>query len=214
MKLKEIASRFVRYIFTLVIFIGLACSSDDNVVDEDNLINGNSSFTVNLDNEQWSADMVYITTTGGPDFWEEDDDRFYFVTISAIKFLGDFEDSENAEFFNITFIVPEHKFSDPKGTYLAPPPETSDEAGYSVGHYATTTDNISFISIDPLDDSRFVGKTNITGFEIGSQTLLGEGYVSLSGTFEYELFGWEANTGEFIKKEAKEGSFQITNQFF
>lgn len=75
-----------------------------------------------LDGVPWKADVVYITTAGGPDWWEGDDEKLYVVTISATKFLNGPEDTENVEYLGIAIIVSEDGFTNPKGNYPAPPP--------------------------------------------------------------------------------------------
>ena len=214
MKPQSKTYRLFSCLLLLILVVSVACSSDDNTLgDEDHLIDGSGYFSMKLDGEVWSADVAYISTIGGPEWWDEDDEHLYLVTINATKYLDDSEDSENAEIFAITLVISEEKFTNPKDNYLAPPPDNNDEAGYSWAHYASTTDNISFMSLDPSDESRLVGSTTITDFKIGNQSFLGEGYVSLSGNFEYEVFGWDQNSDEFIRKKATEGSFNVTNPY-
>lgn len=205
--------RLTSLLLTLVLLVGVACSSDDDSNDEGGILPGNSSFTMKLDGQSWSADEVHIITMGGPEWWGEEDDELYFVTISATKYLDGNIDSENAEVFGITIVVPKDKFTNPKDIYTAPPPDAMNEAGYSWGNFISSTNNTTLISIDPTDEFRNVGNTQITGFEIGNSSILGEGYVSLSGTFEYELFGYDVNTEGRISREATEGHFNITKLF-
>lgn len=205
--------RIISYLFTLVLFIGLACSSDDNTMDDDGILPGASSFSMKLDGELWKADETQIITIGGPEWWEEEDEEIYLVTISATKYLDNTNDPDNSEVFGITIVVPVDKFNDPKGIYNAPPPDAMNEVGYSWGNFISSTNTITYISIDPSDELRVVGNTRVTGFEIGSQFMFGEGYVGLAGTFEYELFGLDANSENIISIKATEGSFQIANQF-
>lgn len=209
MKLQINKYRIFSYLFSLALLINLSCSSDDNTIIEDNPISGETSFTMKIDGENWRADVAHVLTYGGPEWWEDEDEELYLVAISASKHEDTTDDSEVVETFTIHVFVDPSDFNNPRGVYTVPPTSTSGQAGTAAAYY--TTSNTSFLSVDPENENRKVGEVAITSFEVGEQITLGIGYIDLTGTFEFEMFGGNTTTGEPLNTTVKEGSFSVIN---
>lgn len=208
MKLQINKFRIFSYLLPLVLFIGFSCSSDDNTIMEDDPISGESSFTMKIDGEPWGAHVAHVQTYGGPEWWEEGDEEVYLVAISASKHEDGTDGAEVEETFTIHIFVDPSDFNNPIGVYTVPP-STDMQAGAAAAYY--TTKNTSFLSVDPENENRKVGEVAITSFELGQQIALGMGYINLTGTFEFEIYGANITTGALLNRTITEGSFNIKN---
>ena len=209
MNLQVTTYRFVRYIFTLVIFVGLACSSDDNTIEDEDVIIGDSGVTMKINGELWNSDIAIVQTWGGQEM-EED---YIMIVINAMKYIGDSDDEENMEGLVINIYLNVSDFTNPKGKYLVPPPPNDLEVpGYAAGSYTSMTNAINYYSFDPDNEQRKVGEVNITDFKISENEHLNPliKYASLKGTFEFEMMGVNRNTGEYSGMiNVTEGKFNI-----
>lgn len=200
----------VSYLFTLLLLIGVACSSDDNRADEENPL---SKISFKIDGEQWHAEDAIVQTLGGTD-WEEE---VYLVNITGTRGIDDTTAVTEVETFTLHFYIDPSNFNNPRGIYPVPPPDNDnmDEPGYAIATYTKEGSELIYFSVDPADEARKVGEVTITGFEIGQQMILGKGYVNLSGTFDFEMFGVNKNTGALNGKiEIKSGVFDVKTPFF
>lgn len=199
---------FTAIVLLLIASLSFAgCSKDDG----DPPIGG-KSFTMKVNGESWAA---YLTTLFTEEHENATDGKFYYVLISGTwatdESYGEVDDA-HAEAMGIYVLIPASKFRNPKGTYSI----RREEIGGAWALFSTSTnirDAATYASIDPNSPERSLGTLEITGFEIGIQSVLGqatgvEGYTKLSGNFQMELFPVETNTG---KLNITEGKFDLTS---
>ena len=208
MNLYKTTYRFFSYLFILVLFVGLACSSDDNTIpDDDEPLSGESNLTMKVNGESWVADEAHSVGLGGELAWEETEEGGALpVWINAVRYLDDSESSHNTENLTIHMYFDLANFYSPKGTYPIPPPvydEDLESVGFAEAIYYSPTNTYTANS-DHYDPSRSLGEFKITDYKIESYMVY-ELYTRLVGTFEVTLFHIESE--ETI--ELTEGRFNL-----
>lgn len=198
----------LRYLFTAVLLVGLSCSSDNGDVDD--IIIGDSSLSFIMDGKKWEADNVVIQTYAVDD--HDNAGIFHVVNIAAS--IGIKEDSDDIiETFTLHFYISENNFKNPKGVYPIPPPEvdySDQQIGFGMATFASLDTNNYYFTVDPEDANRVLGEATINSFKIGEQFILGEGYLNLSGTFQFKIFGVNRDTGKLTgSTEIKSGKFDV-----
>ena len=206
MNLQTTKYRFIRYFFTLALFVSLACSSDDNTIeDEEELSVG--TFTMKIDGELWTADEAYVSSVGGEEVWGEEDEEVYYVWITANKDLVGSNGEEDFESMVIGMALDPSSFFSPNGNYSFPPPDVEAALG-TVGYAAAAFNRVSTAyaaTPDLYNSSSNLGTLRITGFEIGQYLIYSDAYTQLSGTFELSMM----NAYEFGSIEITEGRFNV-----
>lgn len=205
MNLQKTTYRFISYLFTLVLFVGLACSSDDNTV-EDELPTG--ALTMKIDGELWTADEAYVSGFGGEEVWGEEEEELYLIWIYAIKYLDDTENDMIAETLNIGMFLDPSMFQSPNGTYPIPPP--NDETDLMTVGYASATlqtqSSVYAATSDLYEEYESLGTLRITDFKIGQYFIYSDVYTHLSGTFELSMMDIYGSGGI----EITEGRFNLS----
>lgn len=197
------------YFIPIVLFfltsLTFSCKKDDSGGRQE----VNSGFTMKINGEPWGA---YLTTL----LTEEHDDstygKYYYGMISGTWARGDDDDDAAAEAMGLYALIPADKFRNPKGIYTI----RQQELGKAWALFSTSTDirdATTYASVDPGNSGRDLGTLEITNFEIGTQSVLGqstgtEGYTRLSGKFQVELFPVEDHAG---KLNITEGKFDLTS---
>src|SRR5690606_8319156 len=113
--------------------------------------------------------------------------KYYYVSILGMSIISDKEDDVESQGFYIT--IPAGKFRNPKGKYQVIPTEVKVDHAWAVFSKAS---GVNYLSGNPANPTTSVGTIEITGFEIGQQTVMGfpsgqEGYIKLSGNFHFKL---------------------------
>lgn len=191
----------IHLILLSVLLLG-ACSSDDNSTKDEGPLLSHASLTMKIDGVPWSTDYAIVQTNMG----EATEDEYVMITITGVNHIGDSD--TDFETFGIHIFVDNSDFNNPKGIYLAPPP-FDENIGYSFGLWQV--EDVHYVSVDSNDPLRKVGKMEITDFEIEERSVGGLIYTSLSGTFEFEMWGTDMETGgQTGNINITEGRFNIS----
>lgn len=177
-------------IFTvlLIAFSISSCSKDDSGDDFTNPT-GNAGISMKIDGVPWSANISNL-------FTEEHEDseigEYYLVLVGGQNL--NFEVEGDVTAIGIHIIVPKSKFNNPKGIYTI---VKESEAGLNqaVGSFSQSINEttIYYTSSNPLNPEQSVGTIEITDFEVGEQTIMGQatgeiGYTKLSGNFKLDVY--------------------------
>lgn len=156
-----------------------SCSDDDK---DSNPFSGGNSFSMKIDGNHWSSSINTLFTED----MSNANGEYYFVTIGGV--ITDESDDPTTESLQIYIAIPASKMNNPTGVY--PLMQESDmELGQANASYTKSDMNsYEFYTATP----NTVGSIEITGFEIGEQTVMGQptgqmGYTHLKGTFNMEL---------------------------
>lgn len=199
-------------LFFLLLVMG-SCSSDDNTIDieDDGMLNGNSTVTMKIDGETWRSNYATIVTVSDYEDNEADEADEYMVIMTASR---DNSQEETSETLTISIVLDTSKFSNPRGTY----PFYEDESEVTSVNYAQATyidfnNSKTFISGDPENNNNTIGEIKVTGYEIGEQMLgRGDGYIKFSGTFNMNMYTYNSDDTP-VKLEIREGSFSVEHGF-
>lgn len=194
---------FIPVVLLLLATLTFSCKKDDGGGKQET----NSGFTMKVDGAPWGA---YLTTLFTEEHEDDTDGKYYHVMINGTWAADEGDDDAQVEAIGIYVLIPADKFRNPKGTY----PIRQEEVGRAWALFSTSTDirdATTYASVDPNNPGRNLGELEITGFEIGMQSVLGqstgtEGYTRLSGKFQMELYPVEENAD---KLNITEGRFDI-----
>lgn len=195
-------------IIAFVVVVFTSCSKVDDVKD----LIGSSGMSMKVDGANWKSSMTTLFTE---EHETSDMGEYYLVYISGSRIIEKNSATEDdlAESMGLYINIPASKFRNPKGTYPIIIKET--EVSHAWGVFGSSTDirdATTYVSGDPQDRDKAVGMLEITGFEIGSQSVLGqgtntEGYTKLSGNFQLEVYPM-VGTGSKLK--ITEGKFNLS----
>ena len=164
----------------LFLLIAVAsCSSDDN---GSGSFSGGNSFSMKIDGNHWSSSINTLFTED----MSNANGEYYFVTIGGV--ITDEADDPTTESLQIYIAIPASKLNNPKGIY-----QVNSDADMSIGQAsATFTSSNSENYLLYTSTPHTLGTLEITGFELGEQTVMGHptgqmGYTQLKGTFNMEL---------------------------
>lgn len=196
------------YFIPIILFLFAALASSCNKDDDPGKQEVNSSFTMKINGAPWGA---YLTSLYTEEHENDDYGKYYHVMISGTWASGD-DDNASAEAMGMYVLIPADKFRNPKGIYRI----RKEELGSTWAIFSASTnirDASTYASVDPTNPEKDLGTLEITGFEIGLQSVLGqstgtEGYTRLSGKFQMELFPVENSTD---KLSITEGKFDLTS---
>ena len=205
------AAGLILIAFTLLLTI--ACSKDDS---NDEIEWSNDSFiSMKINGVEWKSDLGSVMTIRDVD--DEEYDNFFAVSLTGVK--GEVNENPSSdsesESINIAIYLPESKFKNPKGTYVAGDYDIESPKGASIITFGKDQEGSLgdfglFYSIDPNNPEKIMGEVKVNDFKIGNQTLLGEGYTHLSGTFKGELYQINQNENESpVKLTITEGKFNL-----
>lgn len=164
----------------LFLLIAVAsCSSDDNGSDS---FSGGQGFSMKIDGAQWNSSIYTLFTED----LNNSNGEYHWVTLGG-TLVGDTEDAPT-ESMQIYLAIPASKFNNPTGVY--PLMQESDMGLGQANASYTKSDMNSYEFYTATPNT--VGSIEITGFEIGEQTVMGQptgqmGYTQLKGTFNMEL---------------------------
>lgn len=195
---------FILIAFLLTACFGLtSCKKDNN----NPLDQGGKSFTMKVDGVPWSAQITTL-------FTEQHDEGqpgggYYAVMLNGTLTVNE----EHAESLALYVSIPASKFQNPKGKYDI----KGNENGEAWAVFSTAADIRNATTYSSLDINSGPGKTvgtlEITGFEVGDQSVLGQptgkvGYKKLSGKFQLDLYPVD---GASAKLNVTEGKFNLSN---
>lgn len=197
-------------LLSVVLFVSLSsCSKDE----DDNGLSGNSGMTMKVDGTEWKSAMTTLfaeehETSGMGEY------RLVYIGGSRIIEKNSATEDDLVESLGLYINIPASKFRAPKGTYPIIVKET--ELSHAWGIFSSSTDirdATLYVSGDPEDQDKRVGTLEITAFEIGNQSVFGqgtqvEGYTKLSGNFQLEVYPM-VGTGSKLK--LTEGKFNLTS---
>lgn len=197
-------------LLTVVFFISLSSCSKDK---DDDALSGNAGMTMKVDGAEWKSAMTTL-------FAEEHETsgmgEYHLVYIGGSRIIEKNSATEDdlVESLGLYINIPASKFRDPKGTYPIIVKET--ELSHAWGIFNSSTDirdATLYVSGDPQDHDKSVGMLEITAFEIGNQSVFGqgtdvEGYTKLSGNFQLEVY---PTLGTGSKLKLTEGKFNLTS---
>lgn len=199
------------FIPIILLFFALLCFSACSK-DNDNGLSRNAGMSMKLDGKEWQASMTTL-------FTEEHETsqlgEYYYVYLSGSRIIEKNSNTEDdlVETIGLYINIPASKFRNPKGTY--PIILEESEMGHAWGIFGSSTDlrdATTYVSGDPNNKKQVVGNLEITGFEIGGQSILGhtsdtEGYTKLSGNFHLDVFPMN---GAGSKLKITEGEFNLS----
>lgn len=211
MKKQNIKLMMRVYLIFLSVFLISACSSDDNAIDDNPLLN-ESKFTMKVNGELWVAEWAFTQTYYDTPEDEDFEDEMLGVIISAFK---DIDEKEGVvgETMTIVIGINRDKFNNPKGSYPVSYEDIIEKANFSYVTYYKMDDESSYVSYNIEEEKDSDGEVHITDFEIGNQMFLGKGYVKLSGNFAMDLYGYSSDYEEVKKLEITAGEFQVTSDY-
>ncbi len=182
----------------LVFFIA-SCSSDDN-----GNSSGGTSLSMKINGNNWTPT---VTTLFTEDEYNSEEGDYYLVYIGGNK-LMDMENPDadsSTESIAIYIAISASKFQNPKGTYpiLKESDVTLNQASAVFMSDASGQQKI-YTTTDPGQS----GMVEITGFEVGEQTIMGEptgvqGYKKLSGNFQVVVNSIADNTDKITITDGK-----------
>jgi hypothetical protein len=201
--------------FTAVLLFLAVCagfSSCKKDKDGDPLDKAGTGLTMKIDNVPWSAQVTTLTTQEHTD----GTDGYYAVLINGTVSFENGADGDDfhAESIALYINIPASKFESPKGRYDIKALDNDHGDAWAI--FSTSTDirdAVTYSSLDKNNPDRTVGVLEITGFEIGEQTILGQstgqiGYTKLSGNFYLELHPVD---GASAKLNVTEGKFNLSS---
>ncbi len=170
---------------------------------------GSSGMSMKVNGVEWKATMSTL-------FTENPDESVHLVYINGTKVFteGGASGGEHVESLGMYINIPASKFRNPKGVY----PVILDET--NIGHsWALFSSNEGFqegsiyVSGDPENPNSVVGQVEITGFDIGMQSVFGqatgkEGYTKLSGKFQMTL---HTMIGDKAPLKITDGKFDLNH---
>lgn len=192
-------------LLTIVLGISLSSCSKDP---KDSPALGNAGMTMKVDGAEWKATMTTL-------FTEEHETNgmgeYHLVYIGGYRIIEKNSATEDdlTETLGLYINIPTSKFRNPKGTYPIVIKET--EISHAWGLFSKSTniqEGVMYVSGDPKNRDKSVGTLEITGFEIGNQSVLGqgtdtEGYTKLSGNFQLEMYPALGTGGQLKITEGK-----------
>ncbi|HLW62287.1 MAG TPA: hypothetical protein VKY33_02700 [Flavobacterium sp.] len=182
----------------MVVFASSCSGNDDS-----NPFGEEASFSMKVNGENWSSSITTL-------FTEEEynnGEGYYFVYIGGSKIM-DMENptgNDTTESMAIYIAIPFSKAQNPKGTY--PIIRESDVTlNQAQAIFMSNTDGQQ--NIYTITNPGQSGTVEITGFEFGEQTIMGEptgaqGYTKLSGNFQVELNSIADDTDKLIITNGK-----------
>lgn len=189
--------------FFLFIFIA-ACSDDDN--DASNPFSSGNTFSMKIDGSHWVSNFSSLNTEKIEDFPGED---YYYVYIGGT--IVQEVDELPTETIAIYLGIPESRFNNPMGSYSLTD-NIDTELNHATAAYVYSNNDIYKAYVVTEQST---GSVEITGFEIGDQTIMGQptgeiGYTKLSGKFNLELIAPDDPSDKII---ITDGQFNFTSNF-
>lgn len=207
MNMKKSVNNLTRLCLMVLAFVTLSTSCSKEGIG-DNGLSGKSGLSMKVDGESWDS---WMTTMFTEKHESSEHREYYLVSLVGSRVIENNSATEDdfAESITMMIAIPASEFQNPKGTY--PIVWESDVAlNQAWAVFGTSTDIRDATTYGPSPSGQS-GTIEITGFETGQQTILGqptglEGYTKLSGTFRMELLPLE-KTGNTLK--ITEGTFNL-----
>jgi len=203
---------FIPTIPQLITSLGFPARSRDK--NNDKGLSPKTGMSMKVDGVEWKVTMTTLFTKEH----QTDQGKYYYVYLSGSRVVGESCDPEEdfVETMGLYINIPASKFRNPKGTY--PTIIKESELGHLWCVFTSSTelrDASIYVSGSCDTIVKSTVTLEITGFEIGSQSIFGrctntQGYTKLSGNFQLDIFPMD---GSGSKLKITEGKFNLSDAF-
>lgn len=186
------------------LFIFIAACSDDDDNDSSNPFSSGNTFSMKIDGSHWVSNFSTLDTELIDDIPGEE---YYYVYIGGT--IVEEVDALPIETMAIYLGIPESRFNNPMGSYSLTD-NINTELNHASAIYVSSRNDIYKTYIVTEQST---GSVEVTGFEIGEQTFMGQstgeiGYTKLSGKFNLELIAPDDPSDKII---ITDGQFNFTS---